>query len=89
MANIDPNKQRKAAILKRARSSQNSKARTYATKDLMEKIDESGPHAGAWLEALESNFDILKKRPEGLLRTFREKDFDDLFEMIFGYPDTE
>ena len=81
----DPNQARKKEITDRAKKSKNQKVRRYATKDLPEKIDQAGEHAGAWLEALESDFDVLIDKPQGKLKQFKEPDFDELFVVMFGY----
>lgn len=81
----DPNEARKKAILNRAKKTNNQKVIRYVEQDLSEKLDQAGPHAGIWLEAIESDFSALTKKPEGLLKSFSEKDFDNLFKAMFGY----
>jgi hypothetical protein len=81
----DPHAARKKAISDRAKKAKSPKVRRYATKDLFEKMDQAGDHAGVWLESLESNFDALIGKPQGTLRSFSEKDFDILFTVMFGY----
>lgn len=81
----DPHAERKKAILDRAKKTPNKKVQRYATKDLLEKIDQAGPHAGVWLESLESDFDALSEKPQGKLRSFNDRDFDALFAVMFGY----
>jgi len=80
----DPNEAEVGRIKARASKSKNQKVKKYIP-DFLEKIDQAGPAAGMWLEYLESHFDELSEKPEGLLKTFETKDFEDLFEVAFGY----
>jgi hypothetical protein len=84
MAAKDPNSAEKGRIKARVSKSKNTKVKKYLP-DFLEKIDQLGPAAGIWLESLETDFDTLTKKPEGLLASFSSKDFDELFEVIFGY----
>jgi hypothetical protein len=80
----DPNAAEVARIKARASKSKNQKVKKYIP-EFIDKIDQSGPAAGIWLEGLESHFETLAKKPEGLLKGFEADDFDDLFEVAFGY----
>jgi hypothetical protein len=79
----DPNEKRKAAITKRAKSTGNHKVAQFV-ESFIEKMDDMGPHAGVWLEGIESDWDKFAK-PEGLLHSFKDTDFADLREALFGY----
>lgn len=81
----DENAQRKLQIIDRAKRSKNVKVVNYVRRDLVDKIDEAGEHAGIWLESVEAHFDILTEEPEGLLKKFTEDDFNALFQAMFGY----
>ena len=50
--------------------------------DLIQKVDQMDVTAGIWLEQIEVHFDQLK--PEGLMRRFEQKDFDDLWYVLTG-----
>lgn len=78
----DPNEKRKKAIEDRAQHAGNHKVEKYV-KGLFEKLDQLGPHAGVFLESLESDFNEFAK-PEGMLQGFSNKDFDVLFKVLFG-----
>jgi hypothetical protein len=79
-AGRDPNSAIKKQIKARARRV-SPKVRKYVGA-LLQKLDQSGPAAGIWLEDLESNFGSLPKK--GLLSTFSDKDLDSLKEVLFG-----
>jgi len=81
----DPNSLRKQHVLKRAKATHNVKVVKYVENELFEKMDQAGQMAGIWLETLESQFSALEKKPDGLLKSFVKKDFDDLFTALFGY----
>ena len=81
----DPNAARKKAVTARAKKTGNQKVTRYVEQDLFKKMDQAGPHAGAWLDDIESDFSALTDKPDGLLKSFGEKDFDDLFTALFGY----
>ena len=81
----DVNEKRKEQVLERAKKLANKKVMSYLMDDFMDKIDAAGPHAGVWLEGLESSFDELAEKPDGLLKKFDEQDFEDLFQALYGY----
>lgn len=81
----DPNEKRKAQILDRAKKTHNYKVVKIVEDDFLDKLDQAGPMAGIWLESLESDFEILTKKPDGLMKSFKKDDFDDLFKALFGY----
>ena len=78
------NQARMKQVTDRAKKLKNSKVSKYIEGDFKEKLDQAGPMAGIWLETLESNFGSLRKKPEGLLKSFSEEDFDDLKKALFG-----
>lgn len=80
---VASNNARKKAIEDRAGKSKNQKVKDY-TSDFLDKIDQIGPAAGAWLEDVESHFDDLVKKPDGLLKGFKDADFDELYKVLFG-----
>jgi hypothetical protein len=79
----NPNEKRKAEIEKRAKKIGNRKVTGYL-EDLFEKMDQMGPHAGVWIEGLESDWARFAK-PQGLTHGFSDDDFADLHEALFGY----
>lgn len=81
----DPNSARKKQVAKRQAKIRNQKVDKYLKNDFFPKMDQMGPMAGAWIENLESDFDSLTKEPDGLLKKFDDKDFNDLFLALFGY----
>jgi hypothetical protein len=83
MAAKDHNKVTKSQIKDRASKSKNKKIKDYV-KEFTTKLDQAGPTAGIWMEKLEKDFDKLMKEPKGLLRSFTDKDFDELFRVLFG-----
>lgn len=80
---VASNEARKKAIKGRADKSRNRKVKEYV-EDVLAKIDQAGPAAGAWLEDVESHFDDLARKPDGLLKGFKDADFDELHEVLFG-----
>jgi hypothetical protein len=71
-------------VTDRAKKLQNPKVSKYIEGDFKEKLDQAGPMAGIWLESLEADFDSLRSKPEGLLKSFSKDDFDDLEKALFG-----
>jgi hypothetical protein len=71
-------------VTERAKKTRNKKVLKYVEEDLKEKLDQSGPMAGIWLESLEADFGSLRKKPQGLLKSFSKDDFDDLEKALFG-----
>jgi len=81
----DHNAERKKQVLHRAKLLHNPKVIRYVEDELFEKLDQAGEAGGIWLETLESSFDRLEKKPDGVLKGFSARDFDDLFRALFGY----
>ena len=71
-------------IQERAKKSGNKKVIDYVNNDFTEKMEQAGSHAGAWFEGLNRAFDTFRRKPDGLLKGFGPKDFDDLHEALFG-----
>lgn len=79
-----PNSARLKQVTDRAKKIGNAKVSRYVEEGLKEKLDQAGPMAGIWLETLEADFGSLRKKPDGLLKDFSKKDFDDLQKSLFG-----
>ncbi len=80
----DPNAKRKHDVEERAKRTGNRKVQKYLDDTLWEKLDQLGPHAGIFLEGLESDWAKFAK-PQGALAGFSDKDFADLHVALFGY----
>lgn len=76
-------------IMDRAKRSGNKKVIDYIQSDFAEKMTQAGQHSGAWMDSLESSFDEFRRKPEGLFKNFKSKDFDDLYEALFGVDATK
>lgn len=83
MSNMS-NQNRLKQVLDRAKKTGNQKVVKYVQDDFAEKLDQAGEMAGIWLETLESSFGSLRKKPDGLLKSFSKEDFDDLEKALFG-----
>lgn len=81
----DPNEALNKEISGRARKSRNEKVRTYV-QSFLKKLNAAGPAAGIWFEQVEADFDDMARKPQGLMEDFDAEDFDDLHEVLFGYP---
>jgi hypothetical protein len=82
MANND---KLKVHVLSRMKRVGNPKVTRYVKGDFIEKVDQTGDFAGAWMESLETQFGELEAKPQGLMKDFKDEDFSDLFFVLFGY----
>jgi hypothetical protein len=78
------NQSRLKQVTNRAKKTRNRRVIKYVETDLKEKLDQAGPMAGIWLESLEAHFGSLRRKPDGLLKSFSKDDFDDLEKALFG-----
>jgi hypothetical protein len=72
----------KKGIRDRARKSGNQKVKKYA-EEFVKKMDQAGQAAGIFMEEVESGFDRMAKKKDGLLKGFSTKDFNVLHEVLF------
>jgi hypothetical protein len=78
------NQSRLKQVTDRAKKTRNQKVIKYIETDLKDKVNQAGPMAGIWLESLEADFGSLRRKPDGLLKSFSKEDFDDLEKALFG-----